>query len=91
MMHEKHMPNFYWAEAASTTVYFMNRGTTNGVHKLTPYEIFIGRKPILLPLKVFGSIAYVRIPNKKRQKPNVKLDKCIILGYSFEDTRATTL
>ena len=47
MMHEKHMPNFNWAEAASTAVYLMNRCTTNGVHELTPYEILVGRKPIV--------------------------------------------
>ena len=39
MMHEKHMPNFYWAEAVSTAVYLMSRCTTNGVHELTAYEI----------------------------------------------------
>ena len=50
MMREKHMPNFYWAEAASTAV----------VHELTPYEIFVGRKTILSHLKVFGSIANIR-------------------------------
>ena len=44
MMREKHMSNFYWAEAAFTAVYMMNRCTTNRVHELTPYEIFVGRK-----------------------------------------------
>ena len=43
MMREKHMPNFYWAEAASMAVYLMNRCTTNGVHELIPFEIFSGR------------------------------------------------
>ena len=68
MMHEKHMLNFYWAEAASTVIYLMNRCTTNGVHELTPYlEILVGRKLIFWHLMVFGSIANVRIPNEKRQ------------------------
>ena len=25
MLHEKHMPNFYWVEATSITIYLMNR------------------------------------------------------------------
>ena len=75
MMCEKHMSDLYWAEAASTTVYLMNRCTTNGVHEFTPYEIVAGRKPILSHLKVFGSIANVRIPNANREKPDAKSEK----------------
>ena len=81
-MHEKHMSNFYWAEAAFTAVYMMNRCTTNRVHELTPYEIFVGRKPILSHLKVFRSIANVRIPNEDQEKPDAKSEECILVGYS---------
>ena len=84
MMHEKHMPNFYWAEATSKGVYLMNWWTTNGVHELTPYELLVGRKPILSYLKVFRSISYVCIPNKKRQKPDAKSEECILVGYLSE-------
>ena len=65
MLHEKRMPNFYWAEAASTVVYLMNRCTTNGLHELTPNKIFVERRLILSHLKVFGSIVYAQIPNEK--------------------------
>ena len=82
MIREKHMPDLYWAEAASTAVYLMNQCTTNGVHELTPYEILFGRKPTLSHLKVFGSIANVRIPNKDREKPVAKSEECILLRYS---------
>ena len=84
MMHEKHMPNFYWAEAASTAVYLMNWCTTNGVHELTPYELLLGRKLILSHLKVFGSIANIRIPNEQRQNPDAKSEECILIGNSSE-------
>ena len=82
MMHEKHMLNFYWAEVASTTIYLMNQCTTNGVHELTPYEILVGRKPIMSHLKVFLSIPNVRIPNEKQQKLDTKSKKCVLVGYS---------
>ena len=71
MMREKHMPNFYWAEAASTAV----------VHELTPYEVLVGRKPILSHRKVFRSIAHVRIPNENQEKPDATLEECILIGY----------
>ena len=72
----------YWAKAASTVIYLRNRCATNGMHELTPYEIVVGRKPILSHLNVFGSIKNERIPNKKREKFNTKLEKCILVGYS---------
>ena len=52
------------------------------MHELTPYEILVGRKPILLHLKVFGSIANVRIPNANQEKFDAKSKKCILIGYS---------
>ena len=33
MLNEKHMPKSYWAKAANTAVYLMNRCTTSGVHE----------------------------------------------------------
>ena len=77
MMREKHMPDLYWDEAASMAVYLMNRCTIDGVHELTPYEILVGRKPILSHLKVFESIANVRISNEDREKPDAKLEDVI--------------
>ena len=84
ILHEKDMPNFYCAEVTSTTVYLVNWCTANGVHVLTPYEIFVGTTPILSHLKVFGSIVYVHIPNEKRQKLDPKSKKCILVEYSSE-------
>ena len=82
MMREKHMSDLYWAEAASTAIYLMNRCTTDGVHELTPYELLVGRKPILSHLKVFGSITNVCILKEDREKPHAKSEKCIVIGYS---------
>mgnify|MGYP000146694266 CR=1 FL=1 len=60
MLHEKHMPKFYWTKLASLVVYL-----SNGVHETTPYETYMGRKLILSHMTVFRSIVYVHIPNKK--------------------------
>ena len=64
IMHEKHMVNFYWVEATSITIYLMNLCTTNGVHELTPYEMYVGRKSVVSHLLVFESIVYVHIPDE---------------------------
>ena len=57
MMNEKNLPKSFWAEAANTAVYLMNRCVTSGVHDITPHEKFFGKKPDLSHVRVFGSIA----------------------------------
>ena len=84
MMNEKNLPKWYWAEAANTAVYLMNRCTASGVHDVTPHEKFFGRKPNLSHVRIFGSIAYVHIPDATRQKLDPKSGKCILVGYSLE-------
>ena len=84
MMNEKNLPKWYWAEAANTTVYLMNRCTTSGVHDVTPHEKFFRKKPDLSHVRIFGSIAYVHIPDDTRQKLDPKSEKCILVGYSQE-------
>ena len=84
MMNEKYLPKSYCAEAANTTVYLMNRCTTSGVHDITPHEKFYGKKPDIFHVRIFGSIAFVHVPDEKWQKLDPKSEKCILVGYSFE-------
>ena len=77
MMNEKHMPKSYWAKAANTAIYLMNRCTTSGVHEVTPHESYYGKQQDLLHTRIFGVITYVHIPDEKRQKLDPKSEKCI--------------
>jgi hypothetical protein len=74
----------FWAEAVATAVYIMNRTPIAAVHGMTLEEKFIGKKPDVSHLIVFGCIAYVHVPNEKRSKLDPKVDKCIFIGYSLE-------
>lgn len=38
MLIEKHLPDYYWAEAIGTAVYVLNRTPRAGLHMITPYE-----------------------------------------------------
>jgi hypothetical protein len=60
----------------------MNRTPTVVVHGMTPEEKFIGKKPDVSHLEVFGYIAYVHVPDDKRSKLDPKVEKCIFIGYS---------
>jgi hypothetical protein len=84
MLNEKNLPNYFWAEAITTIVYIMNRTPIVAIHGMTPEEKFTSKKPNVSHLKVFGCIAYVHVPNKKRSKLDPKAVKCIFIGYSLE-------
>ena len=84
MLNEKFLPDAYWAEAMSTAVYVVNRTPTAGIHMITPYEKLYKQRPDVSHLKVFGSIAYVHIPDELRTKLDPKVEKCVFIGYSLE-------
>ena len=54
------------------------------MHEVTPHEKYYGKKPDLSHVRIFGSIAYVHIPDEKRQKLDPKSEKCILVWYSLE-------
>ncbi len=84
MLNEKNLPNYFWAEAVATTIYIMNRTPIVAVHSMTTKEKFIGKKPDVSHLRMFGCIAYMHVPNEKRSKLDPKVKKCIFIRYSLE-------
>ncbi|RVX07972.1 hypothetical protein CK203_014736 [Vitis vinifera] len=45
LLHEKNLPTKFWAEAASTTIYFLNRLPTKAAKKQTPFKAWFGYQP----------------------------------------------
>jgi transposase InsO family protein len=45
MIHEIDMAKYYWAEVINTTCYVQNRIYIIPILKMTPYELFKGRRP----------------------------------------------
>ncbi len=84
MLNEKNLPNYFWVETVTTTVYIMNRTPTTEVHGMTFEKKFTGKKPYVSHFRVFGYIAYVHVLDEKRSKLDPKADKCIFIGYSLE-------
>ena len=62
----------------------MNKTPTATVHDVTPKEKYMGNKPDLSHMKVFGCISYVHVPDELRTKLDPKAEKCIFIGYSLE-------
>jgi hypothetical protein len=45
------------------------------------HEVWIGKKPSLTHLRVFGCDAYVLVTKENRSKLDKKAEKCIVIGY----------
>ena len=71
----------FWAEAADTTCYLVNRSPSSALEDKTPHEVWTGKKPSLSHLRVFGCDAYVHVPKEKRTKLDNKYERCIFIGY----------
>jgi hypothetical protein len=84
MLNEKNLLNYFWVKVVATTIYIMNRTPIMAVHGMTPEEKFTGKKPDVSCLIMFGCIAYLHVPNEKISKLDPKANKCIFIGYSFE-------
>ena len=70
-----------WAEAVSTAAYLLNRVPTRGRTDVTPYEQWFGKKPTVGHLKIWGSPAFVKVPDAQRRKLDAKSRKAIFVGY----------
>ena len=82
MLHEKGLPKEYWAEAANTAVFLLNRLPTKAVNGKTPFETWYGYKPSLKNFKVFGCLCFTYVPQIKRDKLDKKAKSGIFVGYS---------
>ena len=68
-----------WAEAIGYAVYIQNR-TLSSTGDATPFELVYGYKPDVSNLRVFGSPAFVHIPDARRRKLDPKALEGIFVG-----------
>ncbi|RDX93288.1 hypothetical protein CR513_24475, partial [Mucuna pruriens] len=52
----KQKPTKFWGEAVSTAAYILNRSPIKRLEGITPEEVWIGAKPNVTHLRIFGSI-----------------------------------
>ena len=80
MIYDQDLPVHLWAEVARTTVYVQNRISHSALGFKTPEEIFMGKKPEISHLKIFGCPIYIHIPKEKRTKLDPSGKKGIFVG-----------
>jgi hypothetical protein len=83
MLYESGVPLSFWGEALSSFIHVSNRFTTAVLQGVTPHEAFLGTKPDLSHLCVWGCTAYVLIQRDKRPLGSLgaHMEKCIFIGY----------
>ncbi len=76
------LPTMYWGEAILTANYLRNRSPSRSHQGMTPYELWIGTRPLLRHLRVFGSKAFVLDEGSGRRKLDEKGIEGTLVGYS---------
>ena len=66
----------FWGFALEMVVFTLNRAPSKSV-ETTPYELWFGKKPKLLFLKVWGCDAYVKKFHPDKLEP--KSEKCVFI------------
>ena len=81
MISHSTLPESLWGEALKTTTYILNRVPTKTVVK-TPYELWVGRKPSLKHLHVWGYPAEARHYKPHERKLDSKTISSYFIGYA---------
>ena len=87
MLIDANLPDFLWGEAVQAFVFLRNRSstTTTPTPQTTPYEAFLGHKPDVSMLRVYGCIAYAHSPSTHTSKLDARGIKCQLVGYGQEN------
>ena len=78
MLSESGLSQRFWAEAASTAVYLINRSPSSVINFQVPEELWTSTMPSLEGLRRFGCLAYIHADEGKL---NPRAKKGVFLGY----------
>ena len=80
MLHEIGLGAEFWAEAASTAVYIINRSPGSAINFEIPEELWSGSEPRYEHLRRFGCVSYV---HTVAEKICPRATKGVLLGYAL--------
>ncbi|KAH9663295.1 hypothetical protein KPL70_019630 [Citrus sinensis] len=82
MLRTAGLPNSFWAEAAKTACYIVNRSPSTAIGLKTAMEMWTGKPTDYSYLHAFGCPVYVMYNAQERTKLDAKSRRCIFLGYA---------
>ncbi|GJT38116.1 putative ribonuclease H-like domain-containing protein [Tanacetum coccineum] len=83
MLADSLLPIPFWAEAVNTACYVQNRVLVTKPHNKTPYELLIGRPPIISFMRPFGCPVSILNTLDHLGKFDGKADEGVLVGYSI--------
>ena len=81
MLEARGLDTNLWDGAMSVASHIQNRVPHSSVKGKTPFEAYFGHKPDVSNFKVFGSIAWARIPLDKRKYLQPQSTECLFIRY----------
>ena len=78
MLADSGLPKTFWADAAATACYLINRSPSTALNFKVPEYMWTGYQPSYSHLRPFGCIGYVHV---NQGKLNPRSIKWIFLGY----------
>ncbi|KAK0592765.1 hypothetical protein LWI29_024958 [Acer saccharum] len=82
MLRTAGLSNSFWAEAAKTACYVVNRSPSIAIELKTPMEMWTGKPADYSNLHSLGCPMYVMYNAQERIKLDLKSRRCIFLGYA---------
>ncbi|KAH9767897.1 Integrase catalytic domain-containing protein [Citrus sinensis] len=82
MLRTAGLPNSFWAEAAKTVCYIVNRSPSTAIGLKTAMEMWTEKPADYSYLHAFGCHVYVMYNAQERTKLDAKSRRCIFLGYA---------
>lgn len=83
MLNETNIPKYFWVDFVSTVCYVMIHVLIRPTLKLTPYDLYKGRKPDISHLHIFRwKWFFLNNGNDNLGKFDAKDDEGAFLGYS---------
>jgi hypothetical protein len=83
MAMELDCPAYLWRKVVNITTYLTNRSPTHLNGGLSLEHVYNGKAPKFNHLRVFGSLAYVRVSKSRRSKLEAKSIKCMMVGMTI--------
>lgn len=75
------LPKTFWSMAVASAAYLHNRTVNTNTGTKTPQELFLGSRPQVNNLRVFGTWAFVHVPVERSKKLDDRAVKMRFVGY----------
>ena len=89
MLYYAGLPERFWTLACQAAVYINNRLPSKATGKLTPYQLWHGKRPHIGHIRTFGCLAYTLVHQAGKLEDRAR--RCTFVGYAIDSSRTYLL